>query len=80
MGTGVGWVSNWQQARKGLRPVARQVPKKEASAMRVALPSLERVPPIILRPVTRWRNERSAALLVEGTAGSPTKTNSSVRR
>jgi hypothetical protein len=45
----------------------------------VAVPRGERVPPLILRPVTRWRNERSAALLSGGTAGSATKTKRSGR-
>ena len=74
-----GW-SHGRAKRPGqVWPSARQVPKSEASASLASLPSVERVPPLILRLVTRWRSERSASLLVEGTAGSATKTNSSGR-
>jgi hypothetical protein len=48
------------------------VPKGETRRVKVAVPDGERVPPLILRLVIRWRRLRSAALLVAGTAGSPT--------
>jgi hypothetical protein len=51
------------------------VPKSVAKIIFVAVPAGERVPPLILREVTRSRRRRSAALLVGGTAGSSTKTN-----
>ncbi len=53
------------------------MPKRVASVILVAVPSSERVPPLILWQVTRWRRLRSAALLVGGTVGCATKTNSS---
>jgi len=45
--------------------------------MRVRVPTAERLPPLILRAVTRCRRLRSAALLSGGTSGWATKTNSS---
>src|SRR5712691_11173551 len=59
-----------RQARSGLSPWTCQVPKSVASAILVAVPRGERVPPLIFRCVTRWRRLRSAALLSGGTAGS----------
>ena len=61
-----------------MRPLARQVPKRDAKVILLSVPCPERVPPLILRLVTRCRRLRSAALLSEGTAGSDTKTNSSL--
>ena len=43
----------------------------------LSVPRSDRVPPLILRLMTRCRRLRSAALLSEGTAGSATKTKSS---
>ena len=59
------------------RPLG-QVPKRDAKVILLSVPCPERVPPLILRLVTRCRRLRSAALLSEGTAGSDTKTNSSL--
>ena len=61
-----------------MRPLARQVPKRDAKVILLSVPCPERVPPLFLRLVTRCRRLRSAALLSEGTAGSDTKTNSSL--
>ena len=47
-------------------------------AILLSVPCWERAPPLILRLVTRCRRLRSAALLSGGTAGSDTKTNSSL--
>ena len=52
-----------------MRSCVRQVPKIEASAILVSVPCWERVPPLILRLMTRWRRLRSAALLSGGTSG-----------
>ena len=43
---------------------ARQVPKMEASAILLSVPCTERVPPLILRLITRGRKLLSAALIV----------------
>ena len=51
----------------GLRPWTRHVPNSEASVTLVAVPGAERVPPLILRLMTRGRRARAAALLVAGT-------------
>ena len=51
-----------------MRPRARQVPKREARVILLA------VPPLIFRLITRGRRLRSAALLSGGTAGSAMKT------
>ena len=59
-------MSNRRHSRKGLRPLARQVPKRDASVILLSLPGCERVPPLILRLITRWRGLRSAALLSDG--------------
>ncbi len=69
--------SSWQD-RRGSRPWARQVPKREARVNLESVPWAERVPPLILRLTTRGRRLRSAALLSDGTAGWATKTNSSL--
>ena len=70
-------MSNRRHSRKGLRPLARQVPKRDASVILLSLPGCQRVPPLILRLITRWRRLRSAALLSDGASGCDTKTNSS---
>ena len=59
-------------------PLARQVPKGDARVILLSLPCSERVPPLILRLITRWRGLRSAALLSDGTSGCDTKTNNSL--
>ena len=53
-----------------MRPLARQVPKRDAKVILLSVPCPERVPPLILRLVTRCRRLRSASLLSEGTAGA----------
>ena len=45
------------------------MPKRDAKVILLSVPCPERVPPLILRLVTRCRRLRSAALLSEGTAG-----------
>ena len=60
-----------------MRPCTRQVPNREARVILLSVPRADRVPPLILRLMTRCRRLRSAALLSEGTAGSATKTRSS---
>ena len=50
----------------------------DASVILRSVPCSERVPPLILRLMTRWRRLRSAALLSAGTSGSATKTKSSL--
>ena len=40
-------------SRRGLRPLARQVPKRDAKVILLSVPCPERVPPLILRLVTR---------------------------
>ena len=77
---GVGPLTDFRGSGEGskLRPLARQVPKRDAKVILLSVPCPERVPPLILRLVTRCRRLRSAALLSEGTAGSDTKTNSEV--
>ena len=57
--------------------MARQVPKRDASVILRSVPCSERVPPLTLRLITRWRWLRSAGLLSAGTSGSATKTKSS---
>ena len=52
-----------------MRPCARQVPKIDARAILVPVPRSERVPPLILRLITRGLRLRSAALLSGGTSG-----------
>ena len=54
------------------------MPKREAKVILLCVPCSERVPPLILRLMTRWRRLRSAALLSAGTSGSATKTKSSL--
>ena len=44
-----------------MRPLARQVPKRDARVILLSLPVSERVPPIIFRLITRWRRLRSAS-------------------
>lgn len=61
----------------GLSPWSRAVAASEARVIRVVLPVGERVPPLILRAMTRGRRLRSAALLVCGTPSSGTKVKSS---
>ena len=61
-----------------MRPCARQVPKIDARAILVPVPRSERVPPLILRLITRGLRLRSAALLSGGTSGWATKTRSSL--
>ena len=58
-------------------PRTRQVPKREARVILLSLPAPERVPPLILRLITRCRRLRSAALLSGGVSGCDTKTNNS---
>jgi hypothetical protein len=70
---------NRRHSAKGLSPRARQVPKMVASVILVAVPAGARVPPLILRATTGGRRLRSAPLLVAGTSGWPTNTNSSLR-
>src|SRR6266487_2539040 len=65
---------------KGLRFWAIQVPKREASPMRVWQPLGLRVPPLILRATTSGRTLRSAKLLWAGTPGTATKTNNSGKK
>ena len=50
----------------------------DASVILRSVPCSERVPSLTLRLMTKWRRLRSAALLSEGTAGSATKTKSSL--
>ena len=71
-------MSSRRHSRKGFRPLARQVPKRDARVILLSLPCSERVPPLILRLITRWRRLRSAALLSDGASGCDTKTNSSL--
>ena len=59
-------MSSRRHSRKGFRPLARQVPKRDARVILLSLPCSERVPPLILRLITRWRRLRSAALLSGG--------------
>ena len=73
----LGEVSSWRQAARGFRPRARQVPKTDASVILLSVPRSDRVPPLTLRLITRWRRLRSAELLSDGTSGSSTKTQSS---
>ena len=73
----LGEVSSWRQAARGFRPRARQVPKTDASVILLSVPRSDRVPPLTLRLMTRWRRLRSAGLLSDGTSGSATKTQSS---
>ena len=61
-----------------MRPLARQVPKRDARVILLPLPAPEQVPPLILRLITRWRRLRSAALLSGGVSGWETKTNNSL--
>ena len=61
-----------------MRPLALQDPKRDARVILLPLPALERVPPLILRLITRWRRLRSAALLSGGVSGWETKTNNSL--
>ena len=37
-------MSNWRHSRKGFRPLALQVPKREARTILLSLPCWERVP------------------------------------
>ena len=60
-----------------MKPWVRQVPNREARIILLSAPASDRVPPLILRLMTRWRRLRSAALLSAGTSGSATKTKSS---
>ena len=62
-------MSNLRVSRNGFRPLARQVPKRDAKVILLLVPSSERVPPLIFRLTTRWRRLRSAALLSEGVSG-----------
>ena len=62
-------MSSWRQAARGFRPRARQVPKMDASVILLSVPRSDRVPPLILRLITRWRRRRSAGLLSDGTSG-----------
>ena len=63
-----------------VRPRHPPRPKREARIILLSLPASERVPPLILRLITRCRRLRSAALLSEGVRGSGcgTKTNNSL--
>ena len=45
----------------------------DASAILLSVPCSERVPPLTLRLITRWRRLRSAGLLSAGTSGSATE-------
>ena len=71
-------MSSRRHSRKGFRSLARQVPKRDAKVILLPLPAPERVPPLILRLITRWRRLRSAALLSRGVSGWETKTNNSL--
>ena len=51
---------------RGFRPWARQVPKREVRVILASVPWFERVPPLILRLITRGRRLRSAAVVVRG--------------
>src|SRR5215467_10872060 len=74
----------WERTAKhwenGLRCCAIQVPKRLASPMRVSDPLGLRVPPLILRAITKGRMLRSARLLCAGTPGTATKTNNSGKK
>src|SRR5205823_12508021 len=73
---------DWGRARhwsRGMTSWRRQVPKREARVILIVVPVGDWVPPLILRLVARWRRLRSAALLVGGTRGLATNTNSSLR-
>ena len=50
----------------------------DASVILLSVPRSDRVPPLTLRLITRWRRLRSAGLLSDGTSGSATKTKSSL--
>ena len=50
----------------------------DASVILRSVPCSERVPPLTLRLMTRWRRLRSARLLSAATSGSATKTKSSL--
>ena len=67
-------MSSRRHSGKGFRPLARQIPKRDARVILLSLPCSERVPPLILRLITRWRRLRSAALLSGGASGWETKT------
>ena len=59
-------MSSRRHSRKGFRSLARQVPKRDAKVILLPLPAPERVPPLILRLITRWRRLRSAAIVIRG--------------
>ena len=46
----------------------------DASVILLSVPRSDRVPPLTLRLMTRWRRLRSAGLLSAGTSGSATQT------
>ena len=50
----------------------------DASVILLSVPRSDRVPPLTLRLMTRWRRLRSAGLLSAGTSGSATQTKSSL--
>lgn len=70
------WVRRWWQAVMG----SRQVPKREARAIRTVEPPSERLPPLTVRAMTSGRKLRSARLLSECRAGSRTNAKSSSKK
>ena len=75
----IGALFNAESLAQSLVVVIPTTTGGEAKIIFVSVPWSERVPPLILRLVTRWRRLRSAALLSAGTAGSATHTNNSGR-
>jgi len=66
-----------KHSAKGLRLRAAQVWNTLASVKRVVVPSLLRLPPLILRMITNGRLLRSARLLSAGNPGTKTNWNNS---
>ena len=59
-------MSSWRQAVRGFRPWARQVPKRELRVILASVPWLERVPPLILRLITRGAQAALGGVVVRG--------------
>ena len=55
---------------RGFRPWARQVPKMDTSVILLSVPCPERVPPLTLRPTTRWRRLLVRNLCNDGLIGT----------
>ena len=63
---------------EGIQALGPPEPKREFKVILVSVPCADRVPRLTLRLTTTWRRLRSAALLSDGAAGSPTNTKSSL--